>query len=211
MGKLELVQNEEKLMTVQEIADAKGVSVSTVYRVIGDTCLEPDGFKENPGNKPSPCYELSRYVAAATQRDDLLAAKKLSPEFQKLLIAGTTLKAALDDPTATEARQQLVTQLVAAKEHYGELSAEDARQVLQIVSEAYIQLEAQNKAQLEFFDIEYTAWNQCEMDYQDEVAKLTARAQIAEDEVQALRDPEYRKREQKRTKWWKDFLDKTGR
>jgi ppGpp synthetase/RelA/SpoT-type nucleotidyltranferase len=71
------------------------------------------------------------------------------------------------------------------------------------------QLTMQNREQLEFFDTEYTAWNQCEMDYQDEVAKLTTRAQIAEDEVQALRDPEYRKREQKRTKWWKDFLNAT--
>jgi hypothetical protein len=75
--------------------------------------------------------------------------------------------------------------------------------------EQVAQLEIKNREQLEFFDTEYTAWNQCEMAYQDEVAKITVRAQLAEDEVQALRDPEYRKREQKRTKWWKDLIKYT--
>jgi polyhydroxyalkanoate synthesis regulator phasin len=210
MGELKLVQNEEKLMTVQEIAAAKGVSERHVRTWIADCALDPEELRVNSqGGRPSPLYSLSILEFKSSEIKGKKAIEKLPVEFQKLLAAGTTLKAALDDATATEARQQLVTQLVAAKEHYGELSAEDARQVLQIVSEAYVQLEAQNKAQLEFFDSEYTAWNQCEMDYQAEVAKLTERAHMAEDEVQALRDPEYRKREQKRTKWWKDFINAT--
>jgi DNA-binding transcriptional regulator GbsR (MarR family) len=210
MGELKLVQKEEKLMTVQEIAEAKGVSKRRIRQIIAEIDdFEPEELRINAQGKPTPLYSLDKWEIAISHLEGQKAIEKLPVELQKLLAAGTTLKAALDDATATEARQQLVSQLVAAKEHYGELSAEDARQVLEIVSEAYVQLEAQNKAQLEFFDTEYTAWNQCEMDYQDEVAKITERARIAEDEVQALRDPEYRKREQKRTKWWKDFINAT--
>jgi predicted transcriptional regulator len=200
------------LMTIKEIAEAKGVTARQVRNWIADCELEPVEL-ERPvtGGYPISRYSLGQVELAISTCLGKKAIEKLPVEFQKLLAAGTTLKAALDDPTATAARQELVTQLVAAKEHYGELSADDARQVLQIVSEAYVELEAKNKEQLEFFDTEYTAWNASETSYQDEIAKITARAQVAEEEVQALRDPEYRKREQKRAKWWKDFFDQTKR
>jgi hypothetical protein len=183
MGELKLVQNEEKLMTVQQLAEKYEVSARTIRRWIADAELDAVELRlPVTGGKPIPLYSGSQMDAHVQSRD----AQGLKSETSKLkfMIGHVELE-------GTE------EQRIAIRGYIDGLHAQVE------------QLTTQNREQLEFFDSEYTAWNQCEMDYQDEVAKLTERAHIAEDEVQALRDPEYRKREQKRTKWWKDFIRAT--
>jgi predicted transcriptional regulator len=92
MNNLELVKAEDALLTIKEIAEARGVTEHTVRRWAAECDLDPDGYKKNDRGSASPLYSLEKLDAAVSGFHDLKVIAQLSADTKLLLAKGILVK-----------------------------------------------------------------------------------------------------------------------
>jgi predicted transcriptional regulator len=100
----ELAENED-LMTVAEIAEAKGTSERTIRRMIAEVDIDPEELKINQqGGRPTPYYKLSILDAALSDFKDSKLIEQTSDKTKvKFLIGHVELEGTEEQKKAIRA------------------------------------------------------------------------------------------------------------